>query len=60
MPIITNDKIDPKFETGAVKVTPAHDFNDYEIFKQHNLPLKRIFDDNGFLDNVPEQYMVPS
>jgi valyl-tRNA synthetase len=58
MPIIADESVDPKFQTGAVKITPSHDFNDYEMHKKHNLPLQRIFDDNGCLDNVPEEYMV--
>ena len=36
--------MDPEFGTGAVKVTPAHDFNDYETGKRHNLPLINIIE----------------
>ena len=39
--VVADWAVDPKFGTGAVKVTPAHDFNDYEIAKRHNLPMKQ-------------------
>ena len=39
--------VDPKFGTGAVKVTPAHDFNDFETGQRHNLPMISIFDETG-------------
>ena len=58
MPIIADASIDPKFQRGAVKITLSHDFNDYEMHKTHNLPLQKIFDDNGCLENVPEKYLV--
>ena len=44
IPIIADDYCDPEFGTGCVKITPAHDFNDYEVGKRHNLPLINIFD----------------
>ncbi|MWV17779.1 valine--tRNA ligase [Pseudomonas sp. L-22-4S-12] len=44
IPIIADDYCDPEFGTGCVKITPAHDFNDYEVGKRHNLPLLNIFD----------------
>ena len=43
IPIIADDYVDPEFGTGCVKITPAHDFNDYEVGKRHNLPLINIF-----------------
>ena len=43
IPIIADDYCDPEFGTGCVKITPAHDFNDYEVGKRHNLPLINIF-----------------
>ncbi|XP_060803190.1 valine--tRNA ligase [Amyelois transitella] len=50
--IIADDYVDMTFGTGAVKITPAHDPNDYEIGKRHNLPFITIFDDEGkMLDN---------
>ncbi len=42
IPIITDDYVDTEFGTGCVKITPAHDFNDYEVGKRHNLPLISI------------------
>ncbi|MBA1244648.1 valine--tRNA ligase [Pseudomonas japonica] len=44
IPIIADDYCDPAFGTGCVKITTAHDFNDYEVGKRHNLPLLNIFD----------------
>ncbi|WP_457787834.1 valine--tRNA ligase [Pseudomonas sp. PL-6] len=44
IPIIADDYCDPEFGTGCVKITPAHDFNDYEVGKRHDLPLINIFD----------------
>lgn len=47
IPIIADDYCDPEFGTGCVKITPAHDFNDYEVGKRHALPLLNIFDKNA-------------
>ncbi|XP_047355755.1 valine--tRNA ligase [Vespa velutina] len=47
IPIIADEFVEMEFGTGAVKITPAHDPNDYEIGKKHNLPFITIFDDNG-------------
>jgi len=44
IPVIADDYVDPEFGTGCVKITPAHDFNDYEVGKRHNLPLINVFD----------------
>jgi valyl-tRNA synthetase len=44
IPVVADDYVDPAFGTGAVKITPAHDFNDYEVGKRHNLPLVNVFD----------------
>ncbi len=57
IPIIADSYVDPEFGTGCVKITPAHDFNDYEVGKRHNLPLVNIFTHDATLnDNVPAQY----
>ncbi|MFQ5548141.1 MAG: valine--tRNA ligase [Woeseia sp.] len=57
IPIIADDYVDPGFGTGCVKITPAHDFNDYEIGKRHDLPLVNIFDDDAAInDSAPEPY----
>ncbi len=47
IPIIADNLVEPEFGTGAVKVTPAHDFIDYEISLRHNLPLTKIIDEEG-------------
>ena len=47
IPIIADDYVDTEFGTGCVKITPAHDFNDYEVGKRHNLPLINIFDQDA-------------
>ncbi len=49
IPIIGDAYVDKDFGTGCVKITPAHDFNDYEVGKRHNLPLINIFDANAQL-----------
>jgi valyl-tRNA synthetase len=44
IPVIADAYVDKEFGTGCVKITPAHDFNDYEVGKRHNLPLINMFD----------------
>jgi valyl-tRNA synthetase len=57
IPIIADDYVDREFGTGCVKITPAHDFNDYEIGKRHGLQLINIFDASAVTnDAVPAQY----
>ncbi len=57
IPIIADDYVDQEFGTGCVKITPAHDFNDYEMGKRHDLPLINILDrDAAINDNAPEAY----
>ncbi len=57
IPIISDNYVDPEFGTGCVKITPAHDFNDYEIGMRHELPMYNILDDDAALnDQVPERY----
>ncbi|MCX7123643.1 MAG: valine--tRNA ligase [Gammaproteobacteria bacterium] len=57
IPIIADDYVDKEFGTGCVKITPAHDFNDYEVGKRHDLPMITIFNLDGTLnDSVPEAY----
>lgn len=51
--------VDIAFGTGAVKITPAHDPNDYEVGKRHNLEFINILNDDGtFNDNVGPQFKV--
>ena len=47
IPIIADDYVDPEFGTGCVKITPAHDFNDYDIGKRHDLPMYNILTDDA-------------
>ena len=64
IPIIADEYSDPEKGIGAVKITPAHDFNDFEVGKRHNLPQINILDIEGklqpegqrstFLDGVPK------
>ncbi len=57
IPIIADDYVEPEFGSGCVKMTPAHDFNDYEIGKRHDLAMYNIFTDDAALnDDVPERY----
>jgi valyl-tRNA synthetase len=57
IPIIADGYVDPAFGSGCVKITPAHDFNDYELGQRHHLPLINIFTPRATLaDNVPERF----
>ncbi len=58
IPIIADTYVDKEFGTGAMKVTPAHDFNDFEVGKRHNLEQINIFDDNAHINaNAPEEFV---
>uniref|UniRef100_A0AAQ4P150 Valine--tRNA ligase n=1 Tax=Gasterosteus aculeatus aculeatus TaxID=481459 RepID=A0AAQ4P150_GASAC len=57
MPIVFDDFVDVSFGTGAVKITPAHDHNDYEVGERHNLAFINILDENGLLINVPPPFL---
>ena len=57
IPIIADDYVDPEFGTGCVKITPAHDFNDYEVGKRHNLEVINILTiDAAINDAAPKAY----
>jgi valyl-tRNA synthetase len=57
IPVIADEYVDPEFGTGCVKITPAHDFNDYEVGRRHGLPLINIFDaDAAIGDAAPAFY----
>ena len=57
IPIIADDYVDPDFGSGCVKITPAHDFNDYEVGKRHDLPMTNIFTiDAKINDQAPQAY----
>ena len=51
IPIIGDDYVDKDFGTGCVKITPAHDFNDYEMGQRHDLPINNIFNDDAQINN---------
>jgi valyl-tRNA synthetase len=57
IPIIADDYVDKEFGTGVVKVTPAHDFNDYAVGQRHQLPMIGILNLQGFVNEAaPKQY----
>ena len=57
IPIIADEYVDPEFGTGCVKITPAHDFNDYEIGKRHDLPMINVLTIDACInDEAPEAY----
>jgi valyl-tRNA synthetase len=57
MPIVADEYVDPEFGTGCVKITPAHDFNDYEVGLRHSLPIYNVFDDNAAInETAPAAY----
>ena len=57
IPIIADTYVDKEFGTGCVKITPAHDFNDYAIGQRHGLPMINIFTPDAKInDNSPEKY----
>ena len=57
IPIISDQYVDMAFGTGCVKITPAHDFNDYDVGHRHDLPIINILNEDASLnDEVPEKY----
>jgi len=57
IPIITDDYVDMEFGTGCVKITPAHDFNDYEIGQRHDLEIINVLTDDAKINsNAPSKY----
>ena len=57
IPIIADEYVDPEFGTGCVKITPAHDFNDFEVGKRHNLQFVNILNFDGTLnEEVPKKF----
>lgn len=57
IPIIADDYVDPAYGTGMVKITPAHDPNDFEVGQRHNLELVQVIDFDGKMINVPGQFV---
>ena len=57
IPVIADHYVDPEFGTGCVKITPAHDFNDYDIGRRNELPMINVLNDDATLnDSVPDAY----
>ncbi|MBQ2500697.1 MAG: valine--tRNA ligase, partial [Clostridia bacterium] len=57
IPIVADEYVEPEFGTGVVKITPAHDPNDFEVGLRHDLPIVNVMTDDGYMnDLVPEQY----
>src|SRR5258706_10400974 len=57
LPVIADEYVDPAFGTGCLKITPAHDFNDYMVAQRHRLPLINVFTADARLnDNAPAAY----
>jgi valyl-tRNA synthetase len=57
IPVIADDYVDREFGTGVVKITPAHDFSDYDMGKRHGLPMINIFNDDAAIsDQAPAPY----
>jgi len=56
IPVIADDYVDMEFGTGVVKITPAHDFNDFEMGVRHNLDRINVFDESGVVNSAGKQY----
>ena len=56
IPVIADEHADPEYGTGAVKITPAHDFDDFEVGNRHNLERLQVISEDGHMINVPEKY----
>ena len=57
IPVVADEHADPEFGTGAVKITPAHDFDDFEVGKRHDLEQIQVIAEDGKMINVPEEYL---
>ncbi len=57
IPIVADEYVDKEFGSGAVKITPAHDFNDFEIGKRHDLEFINILDESGFINENGGSYV---
>ena len=56
--VVADEMVDVGFGTGAVKITPAHDHNDYECGRRHQLPFVQMMDDDGNITDICEQFKV--
>ncbi len=56
IPVVADEYVDPEFGTGAVKITPAHDPNDFEVGLRHDLPVIRVMNDDGTMNELAGTY----
>ena len=56
IPVVADEYVDPEFGTGAVKITPAHDPNDFEVGLRHDLPVIRVMNDDGTMNELAGDY----
>ncbi|MBE5753298.1 MAG: valine--tRNA ligase [Clostridiales bacterium] len=56
IPVVADEYVDPEFGTGCVKITPAHDPNDFEVGKRHDLPVIRVMNDDGTMNELAGEY----
>jgi valyl-tRNA synthetase len=56
VPVVADEHVDPSFGTGAVKITPAHDPNDFEIGRRHNLPMPSIMDERAVISSTGTRF----
>lgn len=56
IPLVADEYVDPEFGTGAVKITPAHDPNDFEVGLRHDLPVIRVMNDDGTMNELAGKY----
>ena len=56
IPVVADEYVDPEFGTDCVKITPAHDPNDFEVGKRHNLPVIRVMNDDGSMNALAGEY----
>ena len=57
IPVITDSYVAPEFGTGALKITPAHDFNDFEVARRHGLPAVKVINETGHMTREAGMYL---
>ncbi|MBQ7370218.1 MAG: valine--tRNA ligase [Clostridia bacterium] len=57
IPVVADEYVDPEFGTGCVKITPAHDPNDFEVGRRHDLPVIRVMNDDGTMNELAGAYL---
>ncbi|WP_422070814.1 hypothetical protein [Streptococcus agalactiae] len=56
IPIVADEHADPEFGTGVVKITPAHDPNDFAVGQRHNLPQVNVMNDDGTMNELADEF----